>query len=296
MEEAFEEHRHRAANMSQSSTDSYIQRHHAKGMAMLDKKLEALRCTVSSRVTSESQACRLKARSPAGCLVDRIKTLEGYLIELESLREYMRHRNDALYQSTIRNCLDELSSLREGIVVTGDRFDATANNTQRLKDWMEENRDIIQTNTGSSDHPTNEGASLQPTDTDTSSLPDHPTNTPSCLATPLSDESSDEGYWSRRTSQATTVSFQPDLSERHRWWLSWASNSGLEEAPQERCISSSTHEDDDSVVDESHSKEEEAEGEGEGRKRLSRGKMRYDWTQGLEWWQVSTKPWIDVKL
>jgi hypothetical protein len=280
--------------MSQSSTDSYVQRHQARGMAMLDRKLEALRCTVSSRVTSESQAFRLKTRSPSGCLVDRIRTLEGYLIELESLREHMSHRNSALYQFTIRNCLDELSSLREGIVVTGDRFDATANNIQRLKDWVDENRDIIQTATDTSDHPTNGGASLQPHHTDSSSLPDHPTNTPPCLPTPLSDKSSDEGYWSRRISQATTMSFQPDSSERHRWWLSWASN--LEQAPQERCISSSitsrTHEEDDSVVDDSPSKE----GEGQGRRRLSRGKMRYDWAQGLEWWQVSTKPWIDVKL
>lgn len=246
---------------------------------MLDRKLEALRCTVSSRVTSGTQTFRLKACSPSESLVDRIKTLEGYLVQLESLQECVSHRNDALYQFTIRNCLDELSSLREGIVVTGDRFDATANNLQRLKDWVEENRDIIQTATDSSDHPTNTDTSLQPTDTVASPLPDHPTNTLPYLSTPLSDESSDEEYWSRRTSQATTMSYQPDSSERHRWWLSWASN--LEQ----------THKD-GSVIDDLPSTEEK----GKGRKHLSRGKMRYDWAQGLHWWQVSTKPWIDFKL
>lgn len=215
-----------SVHMSESSMESCILRQHQeKAMVVFADKLLALKYTVSARTITLSR---------------RIEVLESHLAELRGECATCAHRNgyDALYRSTLRDCLDELSCLRDGIVVAGGRFGATTMNVQRLKVSAQRGRQH-----DGKQQPPCQNSTLTPTSTSAST-----------------DDSDDEGYWSRTTS------------------LVMASSGEMEGgAPRP-----------DPVISPASDPQT-------GRL-ISRGQMRYQWAMSLEWQQVSSKPWIGCML
>lgn len=252
-------------------------------MAMLDRKFEALGRIVSSRAASESQRGRLRARSLSTCLGARIKTLEGYIADLEALGEDATHNK--LYRFTLRDCMDELSCLREGIVVSGDRFDATAMNVQRLRGMRAVNM-TIDSISGISPYITSTPAT--PTPSDDESLYSQP----------------DEGYFTRPTSYSSSTNFHPEPLQQHTRKQYWESNDqasqtgrnifhGFPDNIQEESHTSTINDFPSEEVIPPHVKANE---ENKTNSRLSKAKMQYRWAQGIEWWQVASKPWMEVRL